>query len=183
MTSELLMKYVALKKKHGELERWNVVFRKKTGGKTVGFLPDIGSTLVERSRKTVNGVNLDIGSLADSGDRRLDVPSTWPGSADDYRRDHPLLVIYVIDKDSRPNTAGVKRGNTDLAAVDHLVGLNIFLPVTRYFDDEQIAVVKPKGPWDSVVGEPVTEADPEADDEGDADGEGPESATGGSDGV
>jgi hypothetical protein len=183
MTSELLLKYVALKKKHGELERWNVVFRKKTGGKTVEFLPGIDSTLVERSRKTVNGVNLDIGSLADSGDRRLDVPSTWSGSADGYRRDHPLLVIYVIDKDSRPNKAGVERGNTDLAAVDHLVGVNIFLPVTRYFDDEQIAMAKPKGPWDSVVEEADDEGDPEADDEGDADGDGPESVTGDSDGV
>jgi len=183
MTSELLMNYVTLKKKHGELKSWNVVFRKKVGGRPVGFLPGIDASFVERSRKSMSGANLDIGSLADSGDRRLDVPTIWSGSTDDYRGEHPLVVIYVIDKDSRPNKAGIERGNTDLKAVDHLVGVNIFLPVTKHFDDEQIPVAKPKGPWDNVVEESVDEGDPEADDEGDAEGPGPESATKVSDGV
>ena len=183
MSSDLLTKYMSLKKKHGELQRWNVVFRKKVGGKAVEFLPGIEANLVRRSRKNALGVNVDIGSLADSGDRHLDVPTDWHGSVDDYRRDFPLLVIYIIDKDSKPNKVGINRGNTDLEAVDHLVGINIFLPATRYFDEEEIPVAKPIGPWDSIVEEPVDEGDPDADDEGDANDAGPETSVGASDGL
>jgi hypothetical protein len=168
LDSAALRKYIALKKKHGELESWNVVIRKKRGGGTVDFLPGIDASLVSRSRKSESGGNLDIGSLADSGDDTLDIPADWTSDTASYRRDHPLLVIYLIDKDSKPDARGLKRGNTDLGAIDHLVGFNLFLPFSSHFDEDDIKVVIPSGPWNEAEVEVVEEPDPEFDDEEDA---------------
>jgi hypothetical protein len=168
LDSTALRKYIALKKKHGELESWNVVIRKKRGGGNVVFLPGIDASLVSRSRKSESGGNLDIGSLADSGDDTLDIPADWTSDTASYRRDHPLLVIYLIDKDSKPDARGLKRGNTDLAAIDHLVGFNLFLPFSSHVDEDDIKVVIPDGPWNAIEDEEDDEPDPEFDDEQDA---------------
>ncbi len=170
LKNDILLDYVAKKRLRGELGKWNVLFRRKTGGAPVGFLRGIDASLVVRTRKSANGDFLDVGSLADSGDKWKDIPSDWPGTREQYRSQHPLLVIYVIDKDSKATKNARVKNREDLGAVDHLVGVALFMPQTSHSDNLGDFAVPP-GPWDDITGEPpADEPDPDADDEAEADG-------------
>lgn len=168
LTNRTFLDYVAKKRAHGELEEWNVLFRKKTGGAPVPFLPGVGASLVNRSRKSSIGDFVDIGSLADSGDKRADVPAAQKDTWVQYRALHPLLVIYVIDKDSTADARARRNNRADLDAVDHLVGVALFIPQSTH-DDDFGTFVCPQGPWDQVPSDAADdEPNPDDDDEQDA---------------
>ena len=168
LTNRIFLDYLAKKRHHGELQRWNVLFRKKSGGSPVSFLPGIDASLVTRSRKDTRDDFVDIGSLADSGDKWADVPAAHAHDRAGYRASTPLLVIYVIDKDSKANERAQRFGRQDLDTVDHLVGVALFIPQSSH-DDDLGDFACPPGPWDQLPPEPTdTEPDPDSDDEQDA---------------
>ena len=168
LSSTVLLNYITTKIKHDELQNWNIGFRAIRGGKPVDFLPGINATFSGRSRKSISGDNLDIGSLAFSGDKAIDIPQGWSGDVASYRVNHPLLVVYVIDKDSKPDAKGLRHGRTDLDAVDHLIGLALFIPQSQFADPDLQTQVRPIGPWDELVEDLEVEIDPDEDDEKDA---------------
>lgn len=166
LTNENFLRYLEVKLNHGELETWNVLLRKIRNGKPIDFLPDSGGTLVTRTRKSTYGDFVDIGSLADSGDKWVDVPADQESSKERYRSSTPLLVVYVIDKDSVPNSTAAGNGRSPLGAVDHFVGAALYFPLSTH-DDDLGHFVAPKGPWDDVKDDETPEPDPDDDDEGD----------------
>jgi hypothetical protein len=127
--------------------------------------------VIRRSRLKLHGSGntLSIGSLTDPNDKYMDVPSDYKKPLDRYRDESgiPLLVIYAIDKDSKPGKNAQKR-RADLNAVDDLIGSSIFFPISHKSDDlGEFAVVN--GPWNIP---PVGDSEDEAVDEDIADGEG-----------
>lgn len=167
LTNENFQGYLEKKLRRGELSDWNVLLRRTRDGGPVDFLPEVDISMISRSRKSTNGDFVDIGSLTDSGDKWADVPSNCPKSKEEYRSSTPLLVVYVIDKDSQPTARGVKFGRQPLEAVGHLVGVALFFPMSAANDDLGDFVV-PIGPWDDLPIEgPVEEPDPDDDDEDD----------------
>lgn len=160
--------YVKVKHRRGELHEWNVLFRRLKDADTSDVLDGDVATLVTRSRLTtgIDETTIGIGTLTDRDDGIADVPDTFRGQPETYRdrSGKPLLVVYVIDKDSRAKN----RRRSDLNAVDHLIGLALFLPVSKHVDDlGDFAVVR--GPWDSKPDdEDVPEPDVDDDSEGDA---------------
>jgi Z1 domain len=168
LSNQNLLEYIATKRRAGELESWNVLFRKTRGGRSVPFLPHIDASLVTRSRKDARDQYVDIGSLADSGDKWADVPQDKIEARELYRAETPLLVIYVIDKDSKASAKAQRYGRVDLDALDHLIGVALFLPHTEQVDDLGDFAC-PTGPWDKMSDDqPAPEPDMDADDEGDA---------------
>lgn len=167
LTNDTFARYLEMKLRRGELSKWNVLLRKTRNGSPVDFLPDSGATLVTRTRKATNGDFVDVGSLSDSSDKWADVPDDQLATKERYRSTTPLLVVYVIDKDSTPDSKGTKFGRRPLEAVGHMVGVALFFPMSAYDDDLGDFVV-PVGPWDSIPDDgPVAEPDPDDDDEGD----------------
>ena len=167
LTNENFQGYLEKKLRRGELSDWNVLLRRTRDGGPVDFLPGVDISMISRSRKSTNGDFVDIGSLTDSGDKWADVPSNWSKSKEEYRSSTPLLVVYVIDKDSQPTARGVKFGRQPLEAVGHLVGVALFFPMSAADDDLGDFVV-PVGPWDDLPIEgPIEEPDPDDDDEED----------------
>jgi len=171
LTNENFQRYLELKMGRGELLRWSVLLRTTRGGGQVDFLPGVDVTTVTRTRKSASGDFVDVGSLADSGDKWADVPGDRDSTKEEYRSTTPLLVVYVIDKDSRPDAKGLRNKRQPLNAVGHLVGIALFLPLSQH-DDDLGKFVAPVGPWDSkVIDEPIDEPDPDDDDEDDAEGD------------
>jgi hypothetical protein len=169
LSNDILGNYITAKVGRGELTAWNVAFRRIKGGQSVDLLPGVDATFSSRSRKPSAGEIIDIGSLAASSDRSIDLPRDWNGGVDMYRRDHPLLVVYVIDKDSEADERAIKFGRKNLGAVDHLIGVALFFPMSKH-DDELGDFLEPGGrnPWDGVVDDFEPEPDPNLDEDGDA---------------
>ena len=113
---------------------------------------------------------ISIGSLTDPSDKYLDVPAKYKNPQDRYRDDSgiPLLVIYAIDKDSKPGKNAQTR-RSDLNAIDDLIATAVFFPISDQLDDlGEFAVVH--GPWDiPPIGDDDDTVEEEiGDDEGDA---------------
>lgn len=167
--NSIISHYVKVKRRRGELHEWNVLFRRLKDADVSDVLDDVDATLVSRSRLTtgIDETTIGIGTLADRDDGTADVPDTFRGLPESYRdrSGKPLLVVYVIDKDSKPRN---RRRRSDLDAVDHLIGLALFLPVSNHVDDlGDFAVVR--GPWDSKPDGDEDVPEPDVDDDGEGD--------------
>ena len=129
--------------------------------------------VITRSRlKNANdGQTFSMGAINDPNDMFVDLPND-PQRVERSYNEPPLLIIYAIDKDSKPN---VKNSNRQaLGALDDMIGLWLLLPMSNLTDDlGEFAVVH--GPWDiPAIGEPDDTEDEEAlDGEGDANPEVP----------
>ena len=143
-----LNKYIQKKEAHGEILKWNVVLRSIAGGKQ--YDGDLVSSLgmAKRSRlvSSKGKPTIAIGILTDPGDQFLDVPASFSGLPASWRTQSkmPLLVVYVIDKDS---AAPARENRADLDAVGHLVGVAVYFPTSDHQDDMDDHVVV-HGPWD-----------------------------------
>lgn len=169
--NEPLCKYIDLKVAQGEIAKWNVVFYSLKDSRATTSVKKLNMGVIRRSRLKLHGSGntLSIGSLTDPNDKYMDVPSDYKKPLDRYRDESgiPLLVIYAIDKDSKPGKNAQKR-RADLNAVDDLIGSSIFFPISHKSDDlGEFAVVN--GPWNIP---PVGDSEDEAVDEDIADGEG-----------
>lgn len=164
--NSILTHYIKVKRKHNELLQWNVIFRKIRGGKPADVLHTVGATLVSRSRLTtgIDDTTIGIGTLTDPNDGIVDVPSNFSSAPEAYRNRSktPLLVVYVIDKDSK---ALNQRKRTDLEAVDHLIGLALFLPISDYADELNDFVIV-RGPWETKKSFEEDVPEPDIDDDG-----------------
>ena len=103
----------------------------------------------------------------------MDVPAKQKDREDRYRDESgmPLLVIYAIDKDSKPGKNAQNR-RSDLNAIDDLIATAIYFPISDQLDDlGEFAVVH--GPWDipPIGDDDDTIEDEISDDEGDAETE------------
>jgi hypothetical protein len=167
--SSPLIRYMKAKQKHQELHRWNVVIRSISGAETYD---KISSTpgMAKRSRlsSSKGKPTIAIGTLTDPHDQFLDVPSNHVGTKDSWRESSkiPLLVVYVINKDS---LARSDKNRVDLEALDHLVGVALFFPTSAHQDAAGEHVVV-RGPWDiRPLGDPTEdEENDDEDTEGDA---------------
>lgn len=170
-----LCKYIDLKNSKGEIQNWNVVFYSIKGSRNTPSVENVNMGVVRRSRlktKTEDGT-ISIGSLTDPGDKYLDVPAKQKDREDRYRDESgiPLLVIYAIDKDSKPGKNAQNR-RSDLNAIDDLIATAIYFPISDQLDDlGEFAVVH--GPWDipPIGDDDDTIEDEISDDEGDAETE------------
>jgi hypothetical protein len=167
--SRPLNKYLRKKEAHGEILKWNVVLRSISGGRQYdGDLTSrIGMARRSRLTSSKDKPTIAIGTLTDPGDQFLDVPPGFPGSPSSWRSKSsmPLLVAYVIDKDS---TAPTRDNRADLNAAGHLVGIAVYFPVSGHQDDTDNHVVV-RGPWDlkSVGDEDEDDENEVEDTEGD----------------
>jgi len=167
-----LCKYIDLKSSKGEIQNWNVVFYSSKGSRNTPSIRKLNMGVIGRSRlKTANeDGTISIGSLTDPSDKYLDVPAKYKNPQDRYRDDSgiPLLVIYAIDKDSKPGKNAQSR-RSDLNAIDDLIATAVFFPISDQLDDlGEFAVVH--GPWDiPPIGDDDDTVEEEiGDDEGDA---------------
>jgi hypothetical protein len=158
-----LNRYFDAKKKHNELIKWNVVIRSITGASTYdGIASTPGMAKRSRLSSSKGKKTASIGTLTDPRDQFLDVPPNFAGPKALWRDSSqiPLLVIYVINKDS---SARSDKNRVDLEALDHLVGVALFFPTSAHQDDAGAHVVV-HGPWDiRPLGDPSE--DEENDDE------------------
>lgn len=168
-----LCKYIDLKSSKGEIQNWNVVFYSIKGSRNTPSINNLNMGVIRRSRlstETEDGT-ISIGSLTDGHvDLYLDVPSKYKERPDRYRDESgiPLLVIYAIDKDSKPGKNAQNR-RSDLNAIDDLIATAVFFPISGHLDDlGEFAVVH--GPWDiPPIGDDDDTVEEEiGDDEGDA---------------
>jgi len=168
--NEPLCKYIDLKLSKGELNKWNVVFYSLNETRKSEAIESLKLGVMNRSRLKLHGdgETLSIGVLTSPEDKYLDVPANYDKPFDRYRDESgvPLLIVYAINKDSKPGRNALDR--TDLNAIDDLLGIAIYLPISNQSDDlGEFAVVH--GPWDIPS---VGEDDDEIIDENVEDGEG-----------
>lgn len=136
------------------LESWNVVLVEPQDGRPSEMeLGDIGRVrTVRRSRLIGDESMADIKALMSRWDIVLDcpggaeearraAPDDWE-SLKEYRRkrvgDTPLLLLYAIDKDSRPDPAS--RTRTALGAVCDVLGYGIVFPGSVTEREKYVAV-------------------------------------------
>lgn len=136
------------------LESWNVVLVEPQDGRPSEMeLGDIGRVrTVRRSRLIGDESMADIKALMSRWDIVLDcpggaeearcaAPDDWD-SLKEYRRkrvgDRPLLLLYAIDKDSRPDPAS--RTRTALGAVCDVLGYGIVFPGSVKESEKYVAV-------------------------------------------
>lgn len=153
MRTDLITGYILQQMKQGALLTWNVVLLENPNRAEVHDL-DLGIgrgiRTVERSRLKRYSAFANIKSLVSTIDRIADTGtarSELPGDVDPdddkslarYRQDTVgsigLLTIYPIDKNSKmrevtsaPGKKPPRDPRTDLAAVDHVIGLGIYFP-------------------------------------------------------
>lgn len=143
-----LNKYIQKKEAHGEILKWNVVLRSIAGGKQYdgNLVSNPGMAKRSRLASSKGKPTIAIGILTDPGDQFLDVPASFSGPPASWRAQSkmPLLVVYVIDKDS---AAPARENRADLDAVGHLVGVAVYFPTSDHQDDMDDHVVV-HGPWD-----------------------------------
>jgi hypothetical protein len=102
--------YIAKEEAH--LGMWNVIFKStsRDSGSVFDFGGDVGPVGTVTRGRVENASIALIQSLVDTGDHRLDMDGRPPTGEARYRSENepPLIVIYAIDKDSKP-TARSKR--------------------------------------------------------------------------
>jgi hypothetical protein len=178
LNNEPLCKYIDLKTSRGEIQKWNILFKSLQNSRECSAITGVKMRVITRSRlKNVNdGQTFSMGAINDPNDMFVDLPND-PQRVERSYNEPPLLIIYAIDKDSKPN---LKNSNRQaLGALDDMIGLWLLLPMSNLTDDlGEFAVVH--GPWDiPAIGEPDdTEDDETLDGEGDANPEVPNLAEG-----
>jgi hypothetical protein len=155
LRSDLISGYVRQQMKQGALLHWNVVLienpkRDPVEELDLGF--GRGIRTVERSRlerysayANIKSLVSTIDRIADTGVSRSELPTDVNPDDDKslakYRQDIlgsvGLLTIYPIDKNSKVRDVKVSSGKeprdprTDLAAVDHVIGVGIYFPASK----------------------------------------------------
>jgi hypothetical protein len=164
-----LCKYIDTKTSKNEITKWNIFFRSRQDTRKCTAVIGVDMGVVNRTRLKSGGEaeTFTMGVITDPGDKVVDLPNS---SEKDERafNSPPLLVIYAIDKDSKADKNSRRR--RDLNALDDLIALSLFMPISDSLDDlGEFAIVD--GPWDIP---PIGEADDGSDegeipdDEGDA---------------
>jgi len=176
--NEPLCKYIDLKTKKGEIQKWNILFKSLRDSRECATIKGVKMRVVTRApKKNDNGGSTFLmGAINDPNDKFVDLPND-PKRLERSFNEPPLMVVYAIDKDSKPNAKNTNRQALD--AIDDMIGLWLLLPMSNSTDDlGEFAVVH--GPWDiPVIGEPDNAGDEEiADGEGDANPEIPNMAAG-----
>lgn len=142
-----LTEYLIAKNIRGEIQEWNVVFESVNGRKVCEDINGLQIHMAGRTRRrsTLDRDTLSIGSLAGKDDGLLDVPSNYQGSKVGWRdvSKIPLLVIHIIDKDTKAKTNDPIR--VDLSTHKDLVGTAIYFPILSSEDLGVYQVVD--GPW------------------------------------
>jgi hypothetical protein len=121
----------------GRLEKWNVGIveagRRKLSAKALGTVGDIG--LVTRAKLKDGGKTADIKALMSKSDVRFDCSDELEagGSWEELKQRRlatvgqvPLLLLYAIDRDSRPKEESKERVPMD--AVQDVMGFGIVFP-------------------------------------------------------
>ena len=176
--NEPLCKYIDIKTKKGEIQKWNILFKSLQDSRECETIKGVKMRVVTRSRlkNSNDGPTFSMGAINDPNDKFVDLTND-PKPLERGYNEPPLLVIYAIDKDSKPNAKNANR--QALGALDDMIGLWLLLPMSNSTDDlGEFAVVH--GPWDiPAIGEPDDARDEEiADGEGDANPEMPNMAAG-----
>jgi hypothetical protein len=166
--NEPLCKYMDVKTSKGEIQKWNILFKSLQNSRECTAIKGVKMNVITRTRlKNANdGPTFSMGAINDPNDKFVDLP-TDPMRVERGYDEPPLMVIYAIDKNSKPNAKNINR--QALGALDDMIGLWLLLPMSNSTDDlGEFAVAH--GPWDiPAVGEPDDPNDEEiVDGEGDA---------------
>ena len=166
--NEPLCKYIDVKTSKGEIQKWNILFKSLQNSRECTAIKGVKMNVVTRTRlKNANdGPTFSMGAINDPNDKFVDLAPN-PKRAERGYNETPLMVIYAIDKDSKPNAKNINR--QALGALDDMIGVWLLIPMSNSIDDlGEFAVVH--GPWDiPAVGEPDNSDDEEIiDGEGDA---------------
>ncbi|MGV2920016.1 Z1 domain-containing protein, partial [Streptomyces alfalfae] len=139
--ADLISAYIRRRVQQGSLHRWNVaiVGNPVSGDEGVfTFAPDVAVGRITRARLpnlTDEPDFADIKTLMSRVDAAVDVPNALRGwSEKDITKqrkkqfpDTGLIVLYPIDKDSRP-TERRERTREPLGAEDHVIGVGLVFP-------------------------------------------------------
>jgi hypothetical protein len=142
------LQYIKSRMSSGELMRWNIAFVGTSDGRAVTICDGLTTTTVQRGRDSNRSKDLvvSIGDhLTASSHRAIDLPKD-PDSNRSTRlwRDlqperMPLLLVYVVDKDSKASTRGRR---VDLGIVDDFYGIGIGFPTSEFPQDDGYVVVE-----------------------------------------
>ena len=156
----LLTDYIRNHLRNGRLTNWNVgvIGKGGSGTRTMDLGLDAEVPLIQRSRlKQPPRPYAYVGAIMSPGDHELDLE---PGSR--RAETDGLLLIYPIDKDSRPRAGALKRAPLD--AVDHVIGIAVVFPEFAPADDAPGYVAVELPPIDPETIEDVTDLPPDEDD-------------------
>lgn len=157
-----LTEYLIAKNKRGEIPKWNVIFESLQNGKLCQDIDGLQIQMSGRTRKrsSLGKDTFSIGSLAGATDGLLDVPSDYTGPKAGWRdvSKIPLLIIYVVDKDTKAKPNDPNR--VDLDTHKNLVGTAIYFPILSSEDLGVYQVVD--GPWNI---RPIGDEDEDEDQE------------------
>lgn len=150
---DLVMDYIRRHLEEGRLTNWNVgvIGKRSSGVRTIDLGLEKKVPLIQRSQlKEPRRRYAYVGAIMSPGDQDLDLnPGEKRGENDG------LLLIYPIDKDSRPRAGAKKR--VPLDAVDDVIGVAVVFP--------EFAPERDAHPYVSVV---LPAIDPETIDEQEA---------------
>lgn len=149
-----LQGYIAAQMERGLLHRWNVVVvgpQAETNRPRIPLLPDLSVPLLVRSRLRPRPGTEDtarLGVITSKVDwvADLDLPLDEPLSDDaaELARlrsrklpDVGAVLLYPIDKDSRPRSGKPDGPRVALDAVDHLIGVAFLFPETNDLTQQQ----------------------------------------------
>lgn len=150
-----LIKWIRKESREGRLKNWSVILPQNKNSKLFWGSQPYRIRMVNRSRLAnskdpdvinIGAVKTPDHSLADLRKTRefLEFRKKYPGSKPfDIRmvREHfgmtqtPQLIIYIIDKNSRPTTKASKHSRYPLNSKENLVGLAITVPGERKQSD------------------------------------------------
>jgi hypothetical protein len=141
---ESVFEYVRGRNRFGELESWNICFVGTSAGREVNLAPGLSVTTVERGRASSSGDIVFIGDhLTGRENRRIDLPIDPQNRPTRQWRDaqpepKPLLLLYVVNKDSQP----AARGKRDpLAIVEDFYGIGLCFPTSKFPGGDDYVVV------------------------------------------
>jgi hypothetical protein len=124
--------YIDSQLANGLLREWSVVFAGAAGGRRYELVDGMELELNQRSKLVASdSETARLGVISSASDLMADLPDAPSDRVNideiiRMRAGVPILVIYVIDRDS-PARAG-SRTRAPLDAVDHLVGMAVLFP-------------------------------------------------------
>ncbi|MFC8921998.1 Z1 domain-containing protein [Cellulosimicrobium sp. NPDC057127] len=145
--TELLTEYIQKRVRAANaLRQWNiaVVGNPLNGSNGFSFDENVTVGRVGRARiKTEREDFADIKTLMSRKDAAVDLPGDYSNATEkelmQARSVHApstgLLVLYPIDKDSKPATVRAAKTRENLAAEDHVIGVGIVFPEVTAGDD------------------------------------------------
>jgi len=139
-SSTRLRDYIAQQnsREPGSLAEWNVaVIATRDGAETERPLGSLGRVRTVNRAKLALGTDADIKALMSREDATVDMPEVelpsgagWPqikeARSEKFKPGRALLLLYPIDRDSRPQRPGTARA--PLAAVHDVLGVGIVFP-------------------------------------------------------